>query len=221
MNTSDNMLHADNTNLAVHCEPSDNNYARKVVTGSLLTVAWLVFAPLMYLINRKNPLLSKKQLLWHNIFSPLTGTVLSLIILLFTLPSLSSNISFEGISISSFPELTDLMNPPYDFWQLLLTAYFLPVYAFCVLFLFLTMALTGWSYADASIYICQLAAQAIYTILPIISIVLILVRHHKSKGTSIWGTIFYVVFICIQAFISLFQLLILSTQITIFNRGNT
>ncbi|MDE7109548.1 MAG: hypothetical protein K2O49_06250 [Muribaculaceae bacterium] len=58
---SDNILHANNSNLVMHCETSNNNYARKVIAGSLLTLAWFIFAPLMYPINRKMPLLCKKQ----------------------------------------------------------------------------------------------------------------------------------------------------------------
>ena len=61
----------------------------KVGTISLLILTWFTISPLMWIINKRGKVLRANQVFWLNVFSPFTGTVLSLLFLIYDLPYLT------------------------------------------------------------------------------------------------------------------------------------
>ena len=170
----------------------------KVGTISLLILAWFTISPLMWIINKRGKVLHANQVFWLSFFSPFTGTVLSLLFLIYGLPYLTHFLPSLADSLQSFPEVKNLLTPPYNWGQLILSAYFLPVYTFCVGVLYLAMALTGWSYIEASVYICQLGAPLVCILLAIGSLIYVTMKYGFSKIGTITGTLFLCGFIWLQ-----------------------
>ncbi|MDE6409362.1 MAG: hypothetical protein K2K81_03840 [Muribaculaceae bacterium] len=128
---------------------------RKVRDITLLILFWLTVSPLMLTVNSRKKYLKGGTMIWLIIFSPLAWTILSGLFLLFGLPLLTQ--MFPGVKsmLNSFPELNFTFNNPFSLQRLFLVSYFLPIYALCVGVLYAAMAFTGWSYREASVYICE------------------------------------------------------------------
>ncbi|MDE6792374.1 MAG: hypothetical protein K2J48_04755 [Muribaculaceae bacterium] len=185
----------------------------KVGTISLLILTWFTISPLMWIINKRGKVLRANQVFWLRFFSPLTGTVFSLLFLIYGLPYLTHFLPSLADSLQAFPEVKNLLTPPYDWGQLILSAYFLPVYTFCVGVLYLAMALTGWSYIEASVYICQLGAPLFCMLLAIASIIYGIKKYGFSKIATITGTMFLCAFIYLQGAYILGSFIFLTYQL--------
>lgn len=86
-----------------------------------------------------------------------------------------------GLKTSAFPELTNFTDNRLVLFAELVC---MPVYAACVLVLFLTMALTGWSYIEASVYVCEYF-QPLFCSAVALSLIFVMVK--KLSGISTKG----------------------------------
>lgn len=118
---------------------------------TLIILAWLTISPLLMLPNKKGKYLKRRQAILLSVISPFTWTILFSLFLAFGISHFPSLMS----KFNSFPEFSTIINSPDKWGQIILISYFLPVYTVCVLVLFLAMAITGWSYIEASVYICE------------------------------------------------------------------
>ncbi|MDE5903166.1 MAG: hypothetical protein K2H21_08125 [Muribaculaceae bacterium] len=128
---------------------------RKVVDIVLLIICWSTISPLMLLINRDEKYM-KKWVMWLAIAaSPFTFNVLA--VLMFPIIGISLFVdllkdSGYVVNLSSFPELTQFSDNNMVLFAELVA---LPVYAVCVVILFVVMMFTGWNYREASVYVCE------------------------------------------------------------------
>lgn len=130
---------------------------RQVLDVTLIILCWFTISPLMSVPNRYETYLKKKTLIWLTIFSPFTWWIIMIIFGILILPALLSHFPDFAAKLSSFPEFSGAFkySESGGFWLFLFTTYFLPVYALCVVVLFTAMAFTGWTYREASVYICE------------------------------------------------------------------
>lgn len=128
---------------------------RQVVDMTLIMILWFTISPLMSVPNRYGTYFKRKTLIWMTIFSPFTWCIVSSLFLAIGYPLLTA--CFPGVEnfMKPFPELNAVLN--YSGWHksIVLIIYFLPLYAFCVAVLFISMAFTSWTYREASVYICE------------------------------------------------------------------
>lgn len=151
MNNNENSMN----NLRLGQNAAEIKPWRKVVDMTLIILCWLTISPLMSVVNKYETYFKRKTMIWLTIFSPMTWTILSAIFLLIGYPLFSFFFPSMESVMRSFPELNFTMNHTSVWGPLLLVSYFLPLYAFCVGVLFVSMAFTGWSYREASVYICE------------------------------------------------------------------
>lgn len=142
-------------NLKLNKTVSEIKPWRKVLDMTLIILCWLTIAPLMSALNRYETYFSRKQLIWLTIFSPFTWSLFTILFLVLGVPIISSNFPSLAHKLDSFPEFIHVFDSPGGWLQFLLVIYLLPVYSFCVLFLLLSVALTGYSYITVSVYICE------------------------------------------------------------------
>lgn len=128
---------------------------RQVMDVTLMIICWLTFSPVMSVPNRYYTYLSRRVLNWLILFSPFTWGIMTYLFLVIGVPVLSYHVPSFAATLQSFPEFTGAFTSPGGWWQMLLVAYFLPVYSFCVVVIFLSMGITGWNYREASVYICE------------------------------------------------------------------
>ncbi|MDE6028145.1 MAG: hypothetical protein K2G23_08745 [Muribaculaceae bacterium] len=152
---------------------------RRVLDMTLIILCWFTVSPLMWLVNRDKAYLKKKAMVWLTIFSPFTWGILALLFLLVGIPVLANLFPSFALKVNSFPEFTGSLDGSGGFWQTLLTIYFLPVYSFCVLALFISMAFTGWSYVTASVYICEYFQP--WFCIGVAGVVILRVAYHLGK----------------------------------------
>ena len=153
MNNNENIMN--NPRLSQNGTEIEIKPWRKVVDITLIILCWLTISPLMSVVNKYETYFKRKTMIWLTIFSPMTWTILSAIFLLIGYPLFSFFFPSMEPVMRSFPELNFTMNHTSVLGPLLLVSYFLPLYAFCVLVLFVAMFFTGWSYREASVYICE------------------------------------------------------------------
>ena len=152
---------------------------RKVVDIVLLIICWLTISPLMLLINR-NEKYMKKWAMWLAIVaSPFTLNVMSILLLpmvgISICVDLLRNIGYV-VNLSAFPEMTQFAdNNAVIFAELLA----MPVYAVCVVILFGVMALTGWNYKEASVYVCEYFEPLSCTVVALAVAIIILNKFTK------------------------------------------
>lgn len=151
----------------------DNKMTGKsVVDVVLLIISWLTISPLMLVINRHEKYL-KRWVMWVLIvISPLTFNIVLLCdALLLMVPVYGGLV--HGVNLSGFPELTQFSD---NGIVLLIEFIALPVYAVCVMILFGVMLLTGWSYKEASVYVCEYFQPLICAFVALSIIILILCK---------------------------------------------
>lgn len=135
--------------------PEEKVLDRKVVDIILLIVCLWTISPLMLAINKDEKYL-KKWVMWLLIvISPMALNILFLLLL----PVMGVAIGLDilrsigyVVNLDAYPELTQFGD---NNLALFLELMCLPVYAVCVVILFGTMAVTGWNYKEASVYVCE------------------------------------------------------------------
>ncbi len=135
--------------------PEERVINRKTVDVILLIVCWLTISPLMLAINKDEKYM-KKWVMWLLIvISPITLNILSLLLL----PVLGIAIGIDilrdigyVVNLVAYPELTQFSD---NNLVLFLELIFLPIYVVCVVILFGVMAVIGWNYKEASVYVCE------------------------------------------------------------------
>lgn len=157
---------------------------RKIFDVTLIILCWMTISPLMYLPNRHYSYLKKGTLIWLMIVSPFTWTVLTFLFLIRGVPVLTAVSPSFASMISSFPEFTGALSASGNGIQLLLLCYLLPIYSFCVVFLFVSMALTGWTYMEASVQICEYLAPWVCVFMSFTVIIMILARWNRMTGVG-------------------------------------
>lgn len=171
---------------------------RKVVDMTLIILCWLTISPLMSVVNKYETYFKRKMMIWLTIFSPFTWTICSCIFLLIGIPIICTFFPSAESMMRSFPELNFTLNHTNVWGPLLLVSYFLPLYAFCVGVLFVSMAFTGWSYREASVYICEYFEPWFCVAAAIFIMICIIVNMKKMnvKG-RLWSVIPMIFEVCL------------------------
>lgn len=170
----------------------------KVRDVSLIILLWVTISPLMSVPNRYYTYLSRKQLIWLTVFSPFVWTIVVGIFIVFGMPTIFEHFPSLADSVLAFakPEIDSVVSSSDEYagqaqllafvCQSFLVAYFSPVYLVCVGVLFLAMAVTGWSYKEASVYICQLGEPIVCCIVALVLIVLMLKKVMRCRNIAHW-----------------------------------
>lgn len=163
---------------------------RKVVDMTLIILCWLTISPLMLIVNKNEAYFKRKTMIWLIILSPLIWTILSAVLLIIGIPILTFHFSSVESMMRSFPELNFTMTHTQEWGSLLLVSYFLPLYAFCVGVLYVAMAFTGWSYREASVYVCEYF-EPWFCVAVAICVMVWIIMHRKKMDVKgrLWSII--------------------------------
>ena len=172
---------------------------RKVRDVSIIALCWLTISPLMWIIRSKSDCIKKRSLVWLTVISPFTWGVLTFLFLVFGVPVLTAHSPVFASMIRSFPEFTGALTSAGNWSQLLLISYLLPVYSFCVVFLFATMAFTGWSYREASVQVCEYFEPWFCIIVALSIVILIFARWRKTDFAGKTISLVPVILECLMA----------------------
>lgn len=156
----------------------------RVFDITLMILCWLTVSPLMAIPNNRYTYLNRKIQILLTIFSPFTWGIITFTFLIIGVPVLVEHIPSFAATIRSFPEFTGALVTPGSWWQTLLVVYFLPVYSFCVIVLFVSISLTGWTYREASVYICEYFEPWVCIAAALIIITTIIVKMRRMNLTG-------------------------------------
>lgn len=165
------------------------NPRQKVRFWTLIGLCYLTLSPLIALVNRRQGRpLSPRAVKWLIICSPMVWSLVCFALFAVALPLISASMPSVANSLRAWPEFTNVTSG--DFRQIFLVVYFLPLYAFCVLVLFVAMALTGWSYREASVYVCEYFAPWFCVAVAAIIVLWILTRMRRLTLTGrLWSLV--------------------------------
>ena len=148
----------------------------KISDYLFLTICWLTVSPVLLIVNRHERYMNQTTARLMVIFS-----FFSLAILFSFIPLIMGSDNFHeliaGVIPSAYSHIIDLSTNPVI---LFMEISGMPVYALCVAFLYVTMFFTGWSYREASVYVCEYFAPLFCVLLATVIIIIMALNLRKS-----------------------------------------
>ncbi len=136
-------------------------------TTIMAVIVWYVFSPLLVLFRKKAKWMTTKRMWLLILFSPFVQSIICLVVLLVYF------ILYASGSLNGFTEFTQFSKKPDVIYLEMLCV---PIYAICVVVLFVVMWISGWTYQTASVYVCEYAAPIISALVAL-SILIIMITH--------------------------------------------